>query len=507
MRKLLAKILNRITITALLILIQVGYIFLTIFQIVRISPWLSTTFTILSVVIALFIINKDINPAYKIGWITVIGFTPLLGGLLYLFFGSKRPTQKIRGKLSDEHAQTAPLMAQQPGILEALPDRIQSTARYISRTGPYPMWSNTSAEYFSLGDDMYKAMLRELESAEHYIFLEFFIIGSGEMWTSILEILKRKAAQGVDVRVIYDDMGSMGRIPAYYSRELEKYGISAMAFNPFVPLVSVVMNNRDHRKILVVDGHTAFSGGVNLGDEYINKWQRFGHWKDTGLMLRGDAAWNYTVMFLEMWNAFRKTDEDIQQFRPNVHHPQPISTQGFVQPYSDSPLDNESLAENVYLDILSQAKHYVYIFTPYLIVDNELQTALCLAAKRGVDVRIGTPGIPDKKLVYQLTRSYYPPLIKAGVKIFEYTPGFLHAKSFVADDHIAVVGSINLDYRSLYLHFECGCLLVDSPLIQDLKQDCLQTYAVSHPVSMEDCRPGLLGGLVSAVLRVASPLL
>ena len=267
------------------------------------------------------------------------------------------------------------------------------------------------------------------------------------------------------------------------------------------------MNNRDHRKIVVIDGHTAFSGGVNLADEYINEKVRFGHWKDTGFMLKGEAVWNYTVMFLRMWNAHRRTDADYEAFRPHVWHPEAFEGQGFIQPYSDSPLDDERLGENVYLNILNRAKDYVYIFTPYLIVDHEMQTALCLAAKRGVNVRIMTPGIPDKKTIFQLTRSYYPVLLKAGVRIYEYTPGFLHAKSFVCDDESAVVGTINMDYRSLYLHFECGTFFYRNPLVMDVKRDSLATMEKGREITLSDTRQGFFGSLFCAVLRVFSPLL
>ena len=268
------------------------------------------------------------------------------------------------------------------------------------------------------------------------------------------------------------------------------------------------MNNRDHRKILVVDGHTAFNGGINLSDEYINETHPHGHWKDTGVRVHGPAAWNLTAMFLSMWHAFRKEDalEDVRRFFPQTFHPQPFSGEGFVQPFGDSPLDGEALAENVYIDILSQAKRYVYIFTPYLIIDDIMKTALCSAAKRGVDVRIVTPGVPDKKIVYRLTRSHYMPLLKAGVRIFEYAPGFIHAKSYVADDETAVIGTINMDYRSLYLHFECGTYLYRCPAVMDLKADALDTLAKSREVQLSRIHHTAVGALLDAVLRLVAPL-
>jgi cardiolipin synthase len=354
---------------------------------------------------------------------------------------------------------------------------------------------------------MFQDMLEELKKAEHFIFMEYFIVEDGKMWGSILEVLEEKARAGLDVRFIYDDLGSVSLLPTGYDKQLEAKGIRCIAFNPFVPLLSLVMNNRDHRKITVIDGHTAFSGGVNLADEYINEKVRFGHWKDTGFMLKGEAVWNYTVMFLRMWNAFRHTDTDYEAFRPQIYHPEAFLSDGFVQPYGDTPLDDEVVAENVYLNILNQARDYVYIFTPYLIIDHEMNTALCLAAKRGVDVRIVTPGIPDKKVIFQLTRSYYPPLLKAGVRIYEYTPGFLHAKSYVCDDETAVVGTINMDYRGLYLHFECGTCFYRNSIVEQVKQDSLATMEKSRELALSDTRQGFFGGLFCALLRVFAPML
>ena len=305
---------------------------------------------------------------------------------------------------------------------------------------------------------MFPVLVKELEQAEHYIYIEYFIINDGVMWRTILDILEQKVAQGVDVRLIYDGFGCLTTLPYKYDKFLREKGIQCKVFNPFRPVLNIIQNNRDHRKICVIDGKTGFTGGINLADEYINQKERFGHWKDTAVMLKGDAVWSMTMMFLHMWNVVNgiQTPIDYAAHSPHAYHPEEFEGSGFVQPFTDTPLDGETLGENVYLNIINRAKRYVYICTPYLIIDNEMMTALCLAAKSGVDVRIMTPGVPDKKMVFLLTQSYYAQLIEAGVKIYEYQPGFLHAKSFVCDDEIAVVGTINLDYRSLYLHFEDG---------------------------------------------------
>lgn len=510
MKKILGKLLNRIVIFGILLAVQLGWFLLTFTKLVQYSTGLSLVFRIISILAVLWIINTEDNPAYKIAWIILILVAPLLGGLFYMAVGHKRPTKGMRKRLDAERKRTEGELKQQEEVMGRLGEMDQGTkgeSYYLAETGGYPVWDHSSATYYKIGEEYYASLLDELKKAEHFIFMEFFIVGEGKMWNSILKVLEEKAAAGVDVRFIYDDLGCVSLLPPAYSLILESKGIKSFAFNPFIPLWSLVMNNRDHRKIVVIDGHTAFSGGVNLADEYINEKVRFGHWKDTGFMLKGEAVWNYTVMFLRMWNAHRHTDESYEAFRPHVWHPEAFEGQGFIQPYSDSPLDDERLGENVYLNILNRAKDYVYIFTPYLIVDHEMQTALCLAAKRGVDVRIMTPGIPDKKTIFQLTRSYYPVLLKAGVRIYEYTPGFLHAKSFVCDDEAAVVGTINMDYRSLYLHFECGTFFYQNPLVMDVKRDSLTTMEKGREIALSDTRQGFFGSLFCAVLRVFSPLL
>ncbi len=510
MRKILKKLLNRLVLFGILLIIQLGWFVLFLTRLVSYSTLISVVFTVLSILAVLWILNRDENPAYKLSWIILILLIPLLGGFFYLLAGHKRPSGGMRRRIAAEENRTQGELAQNPVILDEIRDmdaHMVGQFCYVSERSGYPIYENTKARYYPLGEELFSDLLVELQKAEHFIFMEYFIVEDGRMWGSILEILEQKAKAGLDVRFIYDDLGSVSLLPPGYDRRLEAKGIRCMAFNPFVPILSLVMNNRDHRKITVIDGHTAFSGGVNLADEYINEKVRFGHWKDTGFMLKGDAVWNYTVMFLQMWNAFRHTDSSYGMFRPHTYYPGPFVSDGYVQPFGDTPLDDEIVAENVYLNILNQARDYVYIYTPYLITDNEMTTALCLAAKRGVDVRIVTPGIPDKKVIYQLTRSSYPPLLKAGVRIYEYTPGFLHAKSYVCDDEVAVVGTINMDYRGLYLHFECGTYFYRNSIVECVKQDCLATMEKCREIQLSDTRQGFFGGLFCAVLRVFAPLL
>ena len=316
--------------------------------------------------------------------------------------------------------------------------------------------------------------------------------------------------EGVDVRLIYDGFGCLTTLPNRYDKILQEKGIKCVIFNPFRPILNIVQNNRDHRKICVIDGKTGFTGGINLADEYINQKERFGHWKDTAVMLKGEAVWNMTVMFMHMWSVVNGSRAPMEHelHMPHRYHPEAFEEDGFVQPYSDTPLDGEVLGENVYLNIINRARKYVYICTPYLIIDNEMMTALCLAAKSGVDVRIMTPGVPDKKMVFLLTQSYYEQLLEAGVRVNEYQPGFLHAKSFVCDDEIAVVGTINLDYRSLYLHFENGVWFYKNKAVADIFQDFKETLNYCDPINIEFCknRNILVRGFQS-ILRLLAPLL
>lgn len=507
MNKLLKKVFSRTVVTALLIVIQVAWLAALLLQLGNSLPAIQTVLRILSLVAILFVIKSDMNPSYKIGWVLLIAVLPILGGLMYVIFGNKRPTKYMREMLRAQLEKSAEYLGTQESITGELDGGAAGLFKYLEGSAGYPTAKNTTVRYYRVGEEMYADLLPELEKAEKFIFLEYFIIRPGEMWDGVLEILKRKAAAGVDVRIIYDDMGCIDILPANYNATLESWGIRTMAFNRFVPAVSLVMNNRDHRKITVIDGKVGFTGGINISDEYINVKERFGHWKDTGLMLKGPGVFNLTLMFLEMWNAFNKDGDGYAEFIPDSFEECGSADDGYVLSFSDSPLDNESVGESVYTDMLYQAKDYIYITTPYLAIDSELQTALCMAAKRGVDVRMITPGIPDKKLVYRLTRSYYPTLLRAGVKIYEYTPGFIHAKSFVCDDKLCVVGTINMDYRSLYLHFECGTLMYNNPEIKQVKKDDLDTMEKCRKVELSDMKTNFLGELFDSFLRSVAPLL
>ncbi len=493
--------------------VQLGWLLLFFLKLAGYSRYISTALTILSTLIVLKIVNRKINPSYKLAWTMLILCLPIFGLVLYLVFGNSRIANYMQESFNEMLAKSSELLKPKEEVHEKLKEEdisacIQSD--YIYRNAGYPVHGNTTAEYFQVGDDMFPVLVKELEQAKHYIFIEYFIIHDGVMWRTILDILEKKVKEGVDVRLIYDDMGCLTTLPHKYYETLRKKGIKCQVFNPFRPILNIIQNNRDHRKFCIIDGYVGFTGGVNLADEYINQKERFGHWKDTAVMLKGEAVWNMTAMFLHMWNVITNNQEDnsLEGYLPHVWHPEPFVGDGYVQPFCDSPLDNETVGENVYLNIINRARRYVYICTPYLVIDNEMMTALCLAAKSGVDVRLMTPGIPDKKLVFLLTQSYYEQLLEAGVKIYEYQPGFLHAKSFVCDDEIGVVGTINLDYRSLYLHFEDGVWIYRNRVIYDIRQDFTDTLDYCKPVTLEFCRGrNIVIRAMQSVMRLFAPMM
>ena len=504
---------NRILVTGIMILLELWLMIGVFWRAVQYSGTVLSVFSILSILYVFYLLTKDDNASYRMGWILVILMVPPLGAFLYMLWGDKKPGKKLRAKLKLSYLEMDPYLEDDEATCEALAEvsqRAIATTKYIKKASHYPVYRNTRVTYYPVGEMMFEAMLEELRKAKHFIFLEYFIVEEGEMWGKILEILLEKAKSGVEIRMIYDDMGSVTLLPFGYSRKLEEMDphIKCIPFNRVVPFLAMVMNNRDHRKILVIDGHTGFTGGINLADEYINAKERFGHWKDTGLKLVGEGVWNLTAMFVEMWNACSedKLSPELYKTERSLNN-STEHAEGFVQPYGDDPLDNENVGEDVYIEILSQAKKYVYIMTPYLILSDEMKRALIMAAKRGTDVRIMTPGIPDKKIVFRLTRANYLPLLDAGVKIYEYTPGFLHAKAFLCDDTVGVVGTINLDYRSLFLHFENAVWMYKVPALADLKKDMIETIEKSRMVYKEDVHTKGLGVVLDGILRVMAPLL
>lgn len=485
-RVLFRLIFGRTMITVLLLLLQILCL-IGIFRMVGLSENLLTISNLLGMAAIIYIINSEENPAFKLAWVLPICLVPVFGIGFYLFIilnPGNRGLQKLLNRRKDE---TKPYLRTEYRVVEKLKKEssgIRNLGHYIQNQNGFPTCDHTNVTFFATGEEKYADLLKELERAEQFIFLEYFIINQGEVWDHVLEILERKAKAGVEVRVMYDGMCALVSLPYRYPQQLRERGIKAKMFSPIKPLLSTRQNNRDHRKIAVIDGRVAYNGGINLADEYMNIKKRFGHWKDTAVKLEGEAVRSFTVMFLQMWYMTEAGEGEYEKYLPHFEAP---SASGYVIPYNDDPINRLDIAESVYLDMLYKAKKYVHIMTPYLIIDNELITALTYAARRGVDVKLILPHIPDKKIIFAIARTYYPQLLEAGVKIYEYTPGFVHAKEFVSDDKKAVVGSINLDFRSLYEHFECATFIYENPVILDIEKDYQETLKKCQKVDMQFC--------------------
>ncbi len=472
-------------------------------------PRIYAVISLLSVVMLLFLINSRMDPSSKITWLIIITAFPVFGAMLYAYVKSDIGHRTLKARIDTLNMSTADLINQNDDAITALKKidpNAASLAKYIHSKGCHPIYKSQKVEYLPTGEDKFKSVLCELEKAEKYIFLEYFIIAEGEMWGKVLEILVRKAAIGVDVRLMYDGTCEFSTLPHSYPKKMKDLGIKCKPFAPITPFLSTHYNYRDHRKILVIDGKCAYTGGINFADEYINVKSKYGHWKDTAVMIKGDAAQSFALMFLKMWNIDEK-HEDFEYIQ--LHHSQSEANgTGFVVPYSDCPLDGDKVGERVYIDILNRATRYVHIMTPYLILDAITENSIKFAAERGVDITLILPGVPDKKAPYALAKSHYRSLLESGVRIFEYTPGFVHAKVFVCDDDEAVVGTINLDYRSLYHHFECGIYMHGAECISDIKRDYDDTLNLCTQVTFDSVKKEkFLWKLAGFLLKALSPLL
>ncbi len=491
---------------ACIVLLQLVLFVIAVHHFSRYFIYLYGICVVISVLVSIWIANSKSKLPYKIAWIIPILAFPLFGGLAFFLLGGYRnPSRKhaLRHRTVFRKYLSSPCQADD---LQFLGMDVVQQSKYLQNTALCPLYSGTATRYFSSGEAFFPVLLEALEQAQRYILLEYFIISEGEMWGQILEILNRKVAAGVDVRIIYDDLGSVITLPHHYHEHLEQLGIQCCVFQPVRPVLSVHQNNRDHRKICVVDGLVGFAGGLNLSDEYINEKERFGYWKDSAILLRGPAVWSLTVTFLNMWETIRGEIVDYTRYRPDSWPELPTAA-GFVQPYMDTPLPTDTISADLHLMMFTKAKRYLYITTPYLVIDETIAAALCVAAKSGVDVRIMTPHIPDKPAVFAVTQSHYEGLIQAGVRIYEFLPGFIHSKSVVADDLYASVGSCNLDYRSFYLQYENGVWICGDPTVLAIRDDFLTSLEHSQEITLEDCQnTPLLTRLVRSVLRIFSPL-
>lgn len=507
-RKRSGNSIGRAVFVGVSLVLQIGWLLLMVLELNNYSTAISLISSALASLAVLRLYSRDTNSAFKMPWIMLMMALPVMGLSLYLLVEVAATPRAVRKKLRQIRKERSGVIDQDEAVLAALEQQDRSAAnqfRYVWQNVHSPVHADTKATYYPRAAAALEALKADLEKAEEYIFMEYFIVEDGEAFRQLREILARKAKQGVEVRLLYDDFGSIGYVNLKFARGLNDEGIQCRVFNPAVPVLKLFMNNRDHRKITVIDGKVGYTGGFNLADGYFDLEHPYGDWKDTGVRLEGGAVRNLTGTFLELWGSSDKTPENGCRYLERQHA---VAGDGFVQPFGDDPLEAERAAENVYINMISQAEKYIYFMTPYLIITDELKHALGLAAKRGVDVRIITPGVPDKKTVYAMTRSYYAGLAGQGVRIYEYSPGFLHAKQCVCDGRLASIGTSNLDYRSLYLHFENNVLLYDCQAVRDMEKDFLETFPQCREVT-ERYRSGLSATLRTwqCILRLFAPMM
>lgn len=503
----MGKIMRRVLIVVPAVALQVLWHVLLVKWLAPYAPLIVSLLSVAAVFMVLFIVIKRDESTYKLLWLLIILTMPLVGALLYLFFGNKRTAKPLKKRLQSVESSGDPHPLPVGETPFAGEKRMEQTIRWLERKTGYPLCKARPVRYYPLGDDMFPDMLRDMKSAKRSIYIEYFIIEPGQMWDAMLEVLEDKLRQGVDVRVMYDDLGSISSFNFSNARELTQKGIPCVPFNPLLALKGTA-NYRDHRKMLIVDNEIAYSGGINLSDRYINLEHPYGHWKDTGFRLTGEGVHSFTHMFLTFWNAFALKKGEVGTPMPALQDSAeaPRETDGYVLSYYDSPLEHDATSNQLFIDLLSQSTDYAWFFTPYLMLGDDLMAAMLTATRRGVDVRIIMPGIPDKKLIFRMSRSFYQVLLNGGVKIYEYTPGFVHAKSFVSDDKVATIGTVNLDYRSLFLHFENNSLFYRAGIVEKIKEDVLATQALCSEVQPYDKKRYSRRWAVDGLLRIFAPL-
>jgi len=508
-RALRAQLLFRRSVVAVIILIQAAYLMYFIQSGSMPARHLSSFFRVMSFFVMLYVINKQMKPGYRLIWVTIILLFPVVGCLFYLLIHLIPAGSKVIKRSRQLAYELPAVMDRGNHVIKEDFGRIgrwRRMAEYLTEHNAFPLYDHTKTEYISPGEAFLPRLLADLESARSYIYMEYFILERGKMLNPVLSVLKRKVREGVDVRILYDDIGSMLVLPQNFSQDMANSGIKAIAFNRFIPLLTSVQNNRDHRKITSIDGRIGYTGGINLADEYINAYPKHGYWMDNALRLEGQAVWSLSCMFMEMW-SLASQKPFFMPHAPYQWDGKPPEDDGLVLPYADSPLDQETVGENVYMTMIQNAEKYLYITTPYFVVDDGILSALLLAAKSGVDVRIITPKVWDKRLVHIVTRSYYRILLEGGIKIYEYSPGFMHQKMMIADDLVATVGTVNLAYRSLYLHFENGVFLYGSGAVAEAKNDYMRNLRDSEEITLRSVKGTAWTRLLQSVLRLFAPLI
>ena len=510
LKKVLRFLTGRLFLCAALIFLQMGALAAAVLWAAFRSPGAFALWWGVSLVLALWVAVREENGSYKAAWVLVLLGLPPAGALLWLTWGRRGPSRKRKRALRRAKEQRRLFFLPDPGALEELSRKrpaLGVQAAYLYNISGFGPMGNTQVDYCPLGEDQLAVMLRELPRAKKFILLEYFILEPGEMWDSILTILRQKVREGVEVRVLWDDMGCINTLPPGARQELEGWGISTLVYNPLGPGIDPGLNYRDHRKICVIDGRVGICGGINLADEYINKKRKHGHWKDTAVVLRGPGVWSLTRMFFQLWCSGGGDPVPEPERYRDSSGASPLLP-GWVQPYCDSPLDRHQVAENAYLQLIGRAVRYVWLTSPYLILDNRFLRALCAAAQSGVQVRVLCPRQGDRWFVHMVTRSYYPPLLEAGVEVWEYSPGFIHAKMAVSDGEAAIVGTANLDFRSLYLHHECAVALWDCPAVGQIAGDIQRTLAKSQRITPDElAAEPWHRRLLAAFLRLFAPFM
>ena len=508
MRRMLKLVFSNKFVTWAILLFQIAVLVAGYFGMKEYSVLILGATSVLGALLLVYEINRRESPEFKMTWMLVIAIIPIFGALLYIYMRFSFISRSIAAHHTTVRKEIKPyIIKDEAAMHEAENTRIGGIAHYLENSADAPAYANGDVKYFALGEIMYEDMKEKLEAAKEFIFLEFFIINSSSsMWAEMFDILSRKVKEGVEVRLMYDGMGSLVTVPRYFAQMLDNAGIKLAVFAPVQPLLSTYQNNRDHRKIIVIDGEVAFTGGINIADEYVNRINRFGHWKDNGIRITGGAVNRITLLFLEMWNTVMPDNHE--DYGKYIRLPKKRGGEGAVIPYGDCPLDGIQVGKRVYLDMINRAVRYVYIMTPYLVIDNEMLEALRFAVERGVEVKIIIPHHPDKVYAYWLAHTYFPELIEAGVKMYEYSPGFIHAKTLIADGDEAVVGTINFDFRSFYLHYECAVLLCGVGAIGAIKHDFDETEKLCQPITMAEYKKfNPLTKLIGRAIRTLAPLL
>lgn len=517
----------RVIITSALVLVQIAIFIILVLIFSDYSPLFYTVNILISITAAIYLVNSSTQVNYKFSWILLISIAPIFGGIFFLLFGLHPKSRGMQKQFIEIHESSERAFSMAKDSDRAIPANVHAAAQatFLQETTAYPSYLNTRSHYMPTGEEQFEVMLEAIRQAQRFVFLEYFIISDGEMWRSLFELLKIKVQEGVEVKLLYDDLGAIRFLPYQFRESLEDAGIEVIAYNPFKPVMTLRFNNRDHRKMMIVDGYIAMTGGINIADEYINRKVRFGHWKDTGIILAGPAVWNFTVMFLTVWNALSENPVDLYSYAPHrwavdtsrlsesrggeiILNLLTADSRGHVLPFDDTPFDGEHQAAAAYRNIINRATSSIDICTPYLVIDDEMINAITGAAQSGVRVRIITPHIPDKPYVHATTRSYYLHLIEKGVEIYEYTPGFIHAKSIVVDEECAIIGTVNFDYRSLYLHLENAVWMYGTSSIPEMVLDFQQTLNLSQRITLEDAKNVKWPvRILRRVLRVFAPLM